>query len=76
MTEDWRDTRDRVIRLEEQVDHLEAKIEEMAKKVTEMHGLLMQAKGMRWMVLALIAVSGFLAGKLGWLVSFVSASRP
>ena len=63
------DTRDRVVALERDVKHLSQQVEDMADKVSQMHQLLMQAKGARWAVLTLVAVGGFVAGKLGSLVS-------
>jgi phage-related minor tail protein len=63
------DTRDRVVALERDVKHLSQQVDDMADKVSQMHQLLMQAKGARWAVLTLVAVGGFVAGKLGSLVS-------
>jgi hypothetical protein len=63
------DTRDRVVALERDVKHLSQQVDDMAAKVSQMHQLLMQAKGARWAVLTLVAVGGFVAGKLGSLVS-------
>lgn len=63
------DTRDRVIALERDVKHLSEQMDEMADKVSQMHTLLMQAKGARWAVLSMVAIGGFVAGKLGALIS-------
>jgi phage-related minor tail protein len=63
------DTRDRVVALERDVKHLSEQVEDMADKVSQMHQLLMQAKGARWAVLTLVAVGGFMAGKIGSLIT-------
>ncbi len=60
MTDDT-GTRDRVIRLETKVEHLTEQMTDMQKKVNEMHDLLMQARGVRWMIVAVAAMAGFLA---------------
>ena len=59
------DTRDRVIRLEAEVEAMAKTIEGMDRKVSEMHTLLQQAKGVRWAILAMAAMGGFISAKLG-----------
>lgn len=66
------DTRDRVIRMEGKVEQLERKIDDLDTKVTEMHQLLTQAKGARWMLMLMIAVGGFIAGKIVPIVQYLS----
>lgn len=63
------DTRDRVVAVERDVKHLSAQMDDMGSKVSEMHELLMQAKGARWAMVALVGIGGFVAGKLGALTS-------
>jgi hypothetical protein len=65
------DTRDRVIRLETQVDHMTMQLNDMQQKVNAMHDLLMQAKGMRWLIIGMAAVAGFLASFASKYVPFV-----
>jgi hypothetical protein len=65
------DTRDRVIRLETQVDHMTLQLNDMQQKVNAMHDLLMQAKGMRWLIIGMAAVAGFLASFASKYVPFV-----
>ena len=60
-------TRDRVLVLEQTVEHLRESVDSMRVKLDEMHGLFMQAKGARWVVVALASLGGFIAGKLGFL---------
>lgn len=55
------DTRDRMIRLEAEVEHITAQLTDMQKKVNAMHDLLMQARGMRWLIVAMAATGGFMA---------------
>lgn len=65
------DTRDRVIRMESKVEQLERKIDDLDAKVTEMHQLLTQAKGARWMLMLMIGVGGFVAGKVTPIIQYV-----
>lgn len=55
------DTRERLITLEVEVRHLQAQLSDAAIKVNEMHALLMQARGARWVIIALAALAGFFA---------------
>jgi hypothetical protein len=58
------DTRDRVIRLEAEVESLGEKVTAMDVKVTAMHELLLQAKGARWFLIAAAGLGGFISAKL------------
>ncbi len=58
------DTRDRVIRLEAEVESLSEKVTSMDAKVTAMHELLLQAKGARWFLIAAAGLGGFISAKL------------
>lgn len=58
------DTRDRVIRLETEVEQLTKTVASMDTKVTAMHELLMQAKGARWAIWAAAGIGGAVAAKL------------
>ena len=55
------DTRDMVIRLEAEVEHINEKLSDMQEKVNAMHNLLMQARGMRWLIVTMAAIAGFAA---------------
>lgn len=59
------DTRDRVIAMEAEMKHVRQEMADVHAKVNEMHTLLIQAKGARWMLLALVAIGGFAAAKIG-----------
>jgi hypothetical protein len=59
------DTRDRVIGLERDFKHLTAKVDETHEKVVELHTLLLQAKGIRWIVGVVISVGAFIGGIFG-----------
>jgi hypothetical protein len=56
------DTRDRVIRMEAEVDNLEKKVDHMSQKIDDMHDVLMQARGARYVIAASAAVAGGIAG--------------
>ena len=58
------DTRDRVIRLEAEVEALSGKVTSMDAKVTAMHELLLQAKGARWFLIGAAALGGFISAKI------------
>lgn len=58
------DTRDRVIRLEAEVETLIAVQAENTRKLDEMHALFLQAKGARWAIVTMAAVGGFISAKL------------
>jgi predicted exporter len=55
------DTRDRLIALEVEVRHLAETLSEYGEKVKVMHDILVAAKGMRWLIVAMAATSGFMA---------------
>lgn len=55
---------ERIAVLETQIKHLDIELLEMSKKVNEMHGLLMQAKGFRWALIAFISCVSFTTGTL------------
>lgn len=64
------DTRDRMIRLEADVEHITAQLNEVQEKVTAMHDLLMQARGMRWLIVGMAAVAGFFASAVSKFLPF------
>lgn len=66
------DTRDRVIRLETQIEHMDRQMASMSAKVDEMHALLQQGRGAKWFIFASIAIGGFLAGLLGKLAALAA----
>ncbi|AWC25348.1 hypothetical protein CO731_04843 [Aminobacter sp. MSH1] len=70
------DTRDRVIRLEAEVGALTKQVASMDSKVTEMHGLLLQAKGVRWFIISAAAIGGFLAVKAASLIPWLTSIPP
>ncbi|MBP2147387.1 hypothetical protein [Xanthobacter flavus] len=67
------DTRDRVIRLETQMEHMEKTLANMSTKVDSMHALLQQARGARWFLVGIAMVIGAAGGflvKLGTIVGW------
>jgi hypothetical protein len=65
------DTRDRVIRLESEIEHITTQLNDMQQKVNAMHDLLMQAKGMRWLIIGMAAMAGFFASFAAKYLPFV-----
>ena len=54
--------RERVARLETKVDNLSEALDKVITKVDEMYGVMMQAKGARWVLIAAASIAGALAG--------------
>ncbi len=65
------DTRDRMIRLESEVKHVTAQLDDVQKKVDAMHELLMQAKGMRLLIIAMAAAAGFFSAYVSKYIPFL-----
>jgi hypothetical protein len=60
---------ERLAILEQKVSHVETGLGKMSAKVDEMHAILLQAKGVRWTVIAVSALVGFLTGISHWLIA-------
>ena len=54
---------------EQKLSHMGAEVDKIATKVDEMHTILLQARGVRWAVVALSGLVGFVTGIAHWLVS-------
>jgi len=54
--------RERLTRLEVNVENMAGQVAEMKATVQELRDLLVSAKGVRWVLSALIAIAGFVAG--------------
>lgn len=67
------DTRDRLIRLETEMDVVQKTVEDMSLKVNAMHDVMMQAKGARWLILGAAGLLGFLTSLLGKALPFWQA---
>ena len=59
---------ERLAILEQKVSHVETELGRMSAKVDEMHAILLQAKGVRWAVIAVSGLVGFLTGIPHWLL--------
>lgn len=75
--------RERITRLEAQVEHMaermesaQVKAEETAKLVRELHDLFQQARGAKWAIVGMASLAGFLAGKFGSLATFFGGWMP
>lgn len=64
-----RSTSERLVILEQTVSHMEAELDKISAKVDEMHAILLQARGVRWAVIAVSGLVGFLTGLSHWLIS-------
>lgn len=67
------DTRDRVIRLEAELDHMSGQLAEVASQVKEMHGLLMQARGAKWAIVGMAGIGGFISAKLSTFIPWLGS---
>ena len=65
------DTRDRLIRVESDLDHMRRDFLEMRVTLDEMHNILTQAKGARWMVLVMATVGGFISTKMATIMGLL-----
>jgi hypothetical protein len=66
-----RSPNERLAVLEQKVSHMEAELGRMSAKVDEMHAVLMQARGVRWAIIAVAGLVGFLAGLSHWVIAKV-----
>jgi hypothetical protein len=66
-----RSSSERLAVLEQKVSHMEEELDRMSAKVDEMHAILLQARGVRWAVIAVSGLVGFLAGLSHWIISKV-----
>jgi hypothetical protein len=64
-----RSTSERLVILEQKVSHIEAELDKISAKVDEMHAILLQARGVRWAIIAVSGLVGFLTGLSHWLIS-------
>jgi hypothetical protein len=64
-----RPANERLATLEQQVSAMEGELGKISAKVDEMHAILMQARGVRWAVIAVSGFVGFATGISHWLIS-------
>jgi hypothetical protein len=64
-----RSTSERLVILEQTVSHMEEELDKISAKVDEMHAILLQARGVRWAIIAVSGLVGFLTGLSHWLIS-------
>jgi uncharacterized protein YgiM (DUF1202 family) len=65
--------RERVAKLEVQMQHLAAKLDDMHEKVEEMHAILLQAKGAHWVIIGFAGFAGLASGLIAKLVPWSTA---
>ena len=63
--------RERVARLEVQIDHLAKKMDEQTEILKRLDAAFEQAKGAKWMLLGIASAAGFIAGKSASIMSFL-----
>ena len=59
---------ERLAVLEQRVSHIETQVMRMSAQIGEMHAVLMQARGVRWAVIAVAGIVGFLTGLAHWFI--------
>jgi hypothetical protein len=64
-----RSSNERLATLEQKVTHMDQELGKISTKVDEMHGILLQARGVRWAVIAVSGLVGFVTGISHWLIS-------
>jgi hypothetical protein len=64
-----RNTGERLVMLEQKVSHMEEALDKISAKVDEMHVILLQARGVRWAIIVVSGLVGFLTDISHWLVS-------
>jgi hypothetical protein len=62
---------ERLAVLEQKVSHMEQELARMSSKVDDMHAILLQARGVRWAIIAVAGLVGFLAGISHWIIARV-----
>jgi hypothetical protein len=63
-----RNSGERLAMLEQKVSHMEEALDKISAKVDEMH-VFLQARGVRWAIIAVSGLVGFVTGISHWLVS-------
>jgi len=62
--------RERIARMEVQIDHLSRKMDENAEILKRLDAAFEQAKGAKWMLLSIAGAAGFIAGKSSSILAF------
>lgn len=60
---------ERLAVLEQRVSHIETQLVRMSAQIAEMHAVLMQARGVRWAIIAVAGIVGFLTGLSHWFIA-------
>jgi hypothetical protein len=63
--------RERIARMEVQIDHLSKKMDETTEILRRLDAAFEQAKGAKWMLLGIAGAAGFVAGKSASILSFL-----
>ena len=65
------DDGERIAALETRVDYIQKELEKANQTLMEIRDVLLQAKGARWLLAALVGVGGFVAGLLHKFIPFM-----
>jgi hypothetical protein len=60
---------ERLAVLEQRVSHIETQIMRISAQIGEMHAVLMQARGVRWAIIAVAGIVGFVTGLSHWFIA-------
>ena len=63
---------ERIAVVETELKNTREQMGSMSAKVDDMHSIVQAFKGVKWAVLALAGIAGFIAGKLGGLIALFS----
>ena len=67
---------ERVAVIEANAIHARDEVVKMSAKVDEMYDVITALKGVRWALIGVAAIAGFVAGKFGAIAAFFTAKVP
>ena len=67
---------ERIAVLEANYQHTIKTMDTMAEQLQEVHDLLLKAKGVKWLILTMIAVTGAISTVIVWFASFFGVKMP
>lgn len=67
---------ERIAVLEANYQHTIKTMDTMAEQLQEVHDLLLKAKGVKWLILTMITVTGAISTVIVWFASFFGVKMP
>ena len=67
---------ERIAVLEANYQHTIKTMDTMAEQLQEVHDLLLKAKGMKWLILTMVVVTGTVSTVIVWFASFFGVKMP